>query len=155
MLKIIIAFKFDNNIKFIIVGDGNYLKEMEGAKKRLSLNNLILTGHLNNVISILKISNIFMLCSKHETLCNSIIEAGEIGLPVIATNIGGIPELIGDGKGILFEVGDIKFAIKALKILIENKKLRIEYGNKLKEHIRKKFNERDNIKKLQKIYEIL
>ena len=83
----------------MIVGDGSYLPEMKDKVRQNGLyDNVIFTGYRNDVMYLLSGSDIFVICTLHETLCNSVIEASDAGLPVVATRTGGIPEIIQDKK---------------------------------------------------------
>lgn len=74
-------------------------------------------------------TDIYLQPSYFESLGIAIIEAMNYGIPIIATNTGGIPELVEHEKnGLLFVPGSIDEMFGALKTLIENKALRKEYG---------------------------
>jgi glycosyltransferase involved in cell wall biosynthesis len=90
--------------KFLFVGDGNLREELEGQVKILNISsNVIFTGIRKNIPELLNLMDIFVLpSSSREGLGISIIEAMAVEKPVVATNIGGIPEVVQDGKtGIL------------------------------------------------------
>jgi sugar transferase (PEP-CTERM/EpsH1 system associated) len=95
-------------LRLIIIGDGP-LKEQ--AIKRLTEHHLIdsawLPGERNDVAEIMRCFDIFVLPSQAEGISNTILEAMATALPVIATDVGGNPELVEDGKtGRLTTPGD-------------------------------------------------
>lgn len=142
------------NTKFLIVGEGKYLEEM---KKRISdaklEDSVIFSGYRNDISQILKESDIFVLCTLHETLCNSIIEASYAGLPVVATNTGGIPEIVeNEITGFLTEPYDYKTIIKMLKKLINDGELRNRMGREGKKKINEKFSNNNIVKKIDSFY---
>lgn len=96
-----------DQIHLIIVGDGPERSELERYVKVNKLeNNVMFTGSVPNdrVIEYLAISNIYVLMSNSEGLPISIIEALRCGLPVISTNVAGIPETVQDNvNGLLIE----------------------------------------------------
>ena len=93
-----------------------------------------------NASRYLKNFDIFVLPSLKEGLPYVILEAGLAGLPVIASNVGGIPEIIENGKdGLLVPPADPKELIKAIKKLIEDKTLRENLAKNLHEKITKEF----------------
>ena len=78
--------------------------------------------------------------SNFEGLGTTILDAVYSDLPVVASNIGGIPEMIIDGKtGFLSEVGDFKTHASKLEELIADKKLRREISINAREHVDKNF----------------
>ncbi|HAM39050.1 MAG: hypothetical protein A2474_00890 [Elusimicrobia bacterium RIFOXYC2_FULL_34_12] len=82
---------------FFIVGKGCLEKELKEYAKKLNLSDsIIFTGFRNDIPQILSIFDIFVLSSYTEGLCTSLIDAMAVGLPIIATNVGGVPELIAE-----------------------------------------------------------
>lgn len=110
------------NTKLCIVGDGPLKNEIYNLSKELKLqNNIIFSGFVDNVGEYLKTFDIFVLASKKEGLGTSIIDALSVGLPIIATKAGGIPELIkNEGNGILVEPKDSNQLADAIIALIKN-----------------------------------
>lgn len=142
----------NDRLVFLIVGDGAYLPEM---KKRLQQSSArtIFPGYVEDVYKYLTVSDIFIICTKHETLCNSIIEAGSAGLPVIATRVGGIPEIISDGEnGYLYNSGETENALKIIDSLVSSKESRNRLGNCLKTKIEDTFSEKIISEAIDRIY---
>ena len=78
--------------------------------------------------------------SVSEGLPRVIMEAMALGKPVIASNVGGIPDLIEDGQnGFLFEVGNVNKLAEKLRILLQDKNLAIEMGRRGQELVRANF----------------
>ena len=96
-----------NNISITLVGDGPERRELEEFVIQNNLaDNVVFTGAVNNdrVFDYLITSNIYVLMSSSEGLPISIIEGLRCGLPVIATNVAGIPETVIDHQnGLLIE----------------------------------------------------
>ena len=112
------------NAKLVIVGAGPLQKWLVGLTKKLRIDNsVIFTGMLPKVNAILKTFSIFVLCSRSESFGLSILEAMKAHVPVIATRVGGIPEIITSNRnGILVEPGDPKqLAIVIMKLLNDKK----------------------------------
>jgi glycosyltransferase involved in cell wall biosynthesis len=118
------------------------------------LENYILDyGIVNNVPELLPAMDIFVQPSRSESLSNSIIEAGLAGLPAIGSNVGGIPEVIINGKtGLLFEVENHKELADKISNLLENKSLRKEMGNASRKHKLDHFLMKDKIQDLINLY---
>ncbi len=86
-------------------------------------------GDVENVEEYLAEADIFAFPSRHEGLPNALLEAMSSGLPVVATSIGGIVDVIRDGQnGILVEPNDYNSLSKALEILIESPDLKNNLG---------------------------
>ena len=91
------------NVHLILIGDGEMREQLEREIVQKKLTNCIhMTGSRSDVDQFLPGVDAFVLSSKREGFPMSILEAMAAGLPVIATKVGGIPEVIQDGKnGIL------------------------------------------------------
>ncbi len=126
------------NIKFYFVGD---IKGKEEIVKKYQNKQVIFLGHRNDVYSILKTMDIFVLPSYAEGLPNALMEAMAVGLCCLASNVGGVKVLIKDKEtGILFKAGNKKELKKKLMSLVENPNLRRKLGHKAQEKIEKDFN---------------
>lgn len=142
------------DISLTLVGDGPERKELEAFVKEHGLiNHVVFTGAVNNdkVFDYLAASNIYVLMSSSEGLPISIIEGLRCGLPVIATNVAGIPETVIDHQnGLLVnrDVDDLakvfatidaydwnKFGIESRKLYESNftyLRMREEYSKMIK-----------------------
>ncbi|GAA4068729.1 glycosyltransferase family 4 protein [Amphibacillus indicireducens] len=128
----------DKSIKLTLVGDGEKKEEFyEIAENNQVLDQVDFLGSRNDVEEILRGHNLFIMSSKDEGLPISIIEAMKHGLPIIATNVGGIPELI-DGNGILVEP-DVESIKKAIEELNNNKTTLKEMSIKSRKIFEQKF----------------
>src|SRR5699024_3636417 len=87
-------------------------------------------GETRDVIEYMNQADIFVLLSKSEGLPLSIIEAMREGIPVIASDVGGVNEILQHGRqGFLVKKGDRDFLTKALLTLMSSEELRRKYGN--------------------------
>lgn len=85
--------------RFVVVGDGHLRGGLEEMAHSLGLNDAItFTGRIENPAEILKNLHVGVITSETEGLCNAIIEYMACGLPVVATAVGGNPELVVDGE---------------------------------------------------------
>lgn len=103
-----IALKEDPDLLFLIIGKGPKEDEISSYIRVKELENSIkMIGFRNDIPQILADLDLFMITSKTEGLGTSILDAFASGVPVLATDAGGIPELVDNGKsGVLCEVGD-------------------------------------------------
>ena len=121
-------------VRFLIVGDG----PLRGLVADVCKKNpgVIYLGYRENIPSIMRISDILVLPSVSEGLPFVLLEAGHMGLAVVATDVGAVPDIIIDGKtGLLVNRGSFKQLVKALSLLIEDEALRKRLGMNLKKHI--------------------
>lgn len=110
------------NARYLIVGDGANRRDLEqraaslGLKERVSF-----TGFRTDVPDLLAESAISVLPSLSEGLSNSLLEAMAAGIPVIATKVGGNPEIIEDGvSGLLIPPRDADSLAEAMSELLRN-----------------------------------
>lgn len=87
-----------DRLKLLIVGDGELRQEIDEMILRKKLErHVILTGERIDVLDLLNIMDVFVLPSKSEGISITLLEAMSIGLPVIATDVGGNKEIITNG----------------------------------------------------------
>ena len=123
------------NARLIMVGDGPersavyYRAEQLGVKEHTDF-----VGKQANIADYLGVADVFLLPSELESFGLAALEAQACEVPVIATRIGGIPEVINDGEsGFLSDVGDIeKMSADTLKLL-RDENLRRAFGEKGRE----------------------
>jgi glycosyltransferase involved in cell wall biosynthesis len=93
------------DVRFVLVGAGR--DEVQLRQAADGLDNVIFTGEVGNVGDYLAAFDVFLYPSRHEGLGSILLDALEAGLPVVATAVGGIPEIIRDGdNGILVKPDD-------------------------------------------------
>ena len=92
----------------VIVGDGKERADLEGRALALGLTGRIhFTGFRSDIPRLLTAFDVFAMSSRLEGFCNSVLEAFAVGIPVVATRAGGLPEMVFDGEtGLLTPVGD-------------------------------------------------
>ena len=117
--------KNDSNLIFIVIGQGSERKKLEQLIKNNKLtNNFLLLGKIDKAYKYLKAFDIFVLPSVKEGWPYTLLEALSAGLPIVATKVGGVPEIICDQKnGLLVTAADEKSLAKAINELISNPKL--------------------------------
>lgn len=134
----------DKKILCFIVGDGPQKENLKKFAKQLGISeNIIFFGHktFKGAVGILKTSDIFINPSYSEGLPTAVIEAALCKKAIIATNVGGTPEIItSENSGFLIESGNAKLLAKKIKKLSENKSLREDLGNNAFEEVKNKFN---------------
>ncbi len=109
------------NFHYLILGDGPMRKEIESKKSSYNLTeNMRILGSVENVADYLKVSDIFIHSSKGEGCSNAILEAMAAGLPVVASNTGGTPEIVEKSFGFLFDYKNVNQLYNHLLWLLNN-----------------------------------
>jgi len=119
----------EQNVQFVLCGNGDIKKiisivEKKGIKKYFKI-----PGCVEDKEKYFKEANIFVLPSYFEGVPISILEAASYSLPIVATNVGGIPDVIDNGEsGFLVNPGEIKALENKILKLIRSNKLRNKMG---------------------------
>lgn len=143
-------------IKYVIVGDGEFLQQWKEEVQGTNFENkIIFLGYQKDVNEFLNASDAFIICTKHETLCISLLEAGMYGLPLIATDVGGIPEIVNDQNGVLVECEDVEGFANAITAVACNREKREKYSKAAMEYISTKFSEKEILNRLGQLYEMV
>lgn len=126
---------------YTIIGDGELRAAIEARIKELKLeNNVILMGRVDKASEYMKAFDVFLLASLSEGLGYVLIEAGMASAPVIATSVGGIPEIIDDMQtGILVQPKNARELSHAISYMIEHPEERRRYGASLRDKVLKNF----------------
>lgn len=97
------------NARLVIIGDGPLLPRLQELVEQASLGDLVwLPGSRDDIPALMRAMDVFVLPSLSEGISNTILEAMASGLPVVATAVGGNPELVEAGtSGALVPAGDV------------------------------------------------
>ena len=131
----------NQKIMFTIIGEGEERLSLESQILALGIGDSVtLAGYRENAARLLTAFDVFLLPSITEAFPYAILEAGRAGLPVVATSVGGIPEVIDDMEsGILIQSKNGSEVARALLYLIDNPKRRIGLGEALRARIKNRF----------------
>ncbi len=116
--------------EFWIIGDGSCREELLTLTRDLGVSaRFRFLGHREDVAALLSEAHLFVLPSRSEAFPNAVTEAMAAGLPVVATAVGGIPELVTDGQtGRLVPTGDPMALARALLELLDQPMRAAEFG---------------------------
>lgn len=152
------VIKENKNINFILAGNGD-LAEVERIIKNMGIeNNLKPLGWVdcNEVKELLKNTMTFVLPSYDEGMPMSILEAMSFGIPIVATDVGGIPEMVHSGEnGFLIKPGNVQGLADSILHLSANCDERLRISNKNFSDVNEKYSNFINYKLLLQIYEEL
>ncbi len=106
---------------YLVVGDGPARDFLEGQAAELAMTDRItFAGDREDVPRMLAAADAFVLPSYTEALPTVLAEAMAAGLPIVATRVGGIPEMVDDGNGLLVEPGDRTGLATAVTAILSN-----------------------------------
>ena len=116
--------------RLVIVGTGPQEEQLRSAVRSLGIEDSVrLTGSRDDVAELLAAFDVFAMSSRHEGLPIALLEAMASGLPVVATRVGGIPEVVDDGvNGLLVPPGDAGMLAAAIGKLLDDRALRVDLG---------------------------
>lgn len=118
--------------------DQNLRSDLERQAAALGLRSDVLQflGSASDISGIYRQANIFVLTSEHEGTPNVLLEAMATGLPVIATNVGGVPEIVQHGRtGFLVPEDNSDDLVNTTRALIQNPGLRAEIGTQARSYV--------------------
>jgi sugar transferase (PEP-CTERM/EpsH1 system associated) len=120
-----------HNVRLAIVGDGPLRETLVSTAHRLGIaEDVAFAGARADVAELLRDFDVFVLPSHNEGISNTILEAMATGLPVVATRVGGNPELVSDGAtGCLYDPADPDGLESALLPYLRDATLRRTHGS--------------------------
>ena len=143
------------DVIFLLVGDGPLREILEQTVivKDLRLG-VRLLGWCNDAMEIICVSDAVCAPSRNEAVGRTLIEAQLLGVPVAASRVGGIPEIVEEGEtGDLFCLEDIEDAVRKLNRLLNNEQYRKKIIEQAKKHALETFSAEVMIKKIKATYE--
>lgn len=141
-------------LRVVFIGDGSLRQELEATlAEHGALDLAWLPGFRNDTPAIHRLFDIFVLPSLREGISNTALEAMASGRPVIATRVGGNPEIIPDGTaGFLVPAQDPQALAHALLRYIDNPDLRQQHGSAARAYVVKNFSLNTMVENYDKIY---
>jgi glycosyltransferase involved in cell wall biosynthesis len=144
------------NTYFLFVGDGHLKKNLEKKASNLGIEkNIIFLGWRNDIAEIISVYDIFVLPSLNEGMGRVLVEAMALGKPIVASNAGGIPDLVTHGKnGFLVPPKNPGQLAKYIQILLEDRERRERMGKAGKEMV-ENFSKEKMVEKIAELYKEL
>jgi len=140
------------NVWFVVVGEGPLRKDLENLAKRLGIyKNVVFAGFRQDVERFMAAADIYVMTSIYEPFGLVVAEAMAAGKPVIVTNVGGMPEIVGDA-GLIVATRDVDALAEAMLKLLKDEELRRKLGEKARERIEESFSAESVGERLVQIY---
>lgn len=142
------------NAKLVIVGEGYLDSELKSLVQEYDLNESVLfTGFQMDVSQIMATFDVAVLPSSFEGMGRVLVEAMAMGKPVIASRVGGIPDLVEHGlQGLLFEPGKTEPLQAALVRLLTDPVLALQMGKAGRQKALAQFSSQTMVQSIQKVY---
>lgn len=146
-------FKSNNDVVFIVIGGGEEKTKLEEMIKQKGLDKKIfLIGQMENAYKLITAFDIFVLPSVKEGFPFAILEAMSAKLPVIATRVGAVPEIIENGKnGFIVDPGNPAALASKIKDLLASDHLYKEFSIQGHQTVLFKFSEDKMIKEIEAV----
>lgn len=144
-------------VKLLILGEGEEENNLKKLVNSLELKEkIIFMGLRPDVDRMLQCSELFVLPSRWEGLPNALMEAMAAGKPVVATAVGGVPELVADGvTGVLVPPEDFRALADAIKGLLSDEKRALAMGAAGRERVQQCFSIDAMVAKTEVLYQKL
>lgn len=137
------------DVLLLIVGEGAEEQEL----RAMHVDGVRFTGQVEDAVPYLHASDLFVLPSSTEGLSNSMLEAMSCGLPVLATTVGGAPDVMRHGEsGFLIPPEDVNALRVGLETLLEDAELRFTLGSNARARIEEDFSLDSVAERLAKVY---
>lgn len=143
----------DGNLYLLICGEGPLENDLISyCKKNDLINNVFFLGRRNDIAELCHISDIYCFPSKREGMGIAPLEGMAAGLPLVSSNIQGIKDYSTNGvTGFCLEYDDLDGFVKSIKVLMEDKEMRMKMGNYNKELV-KKYDRKECVEIYKNIY---
>ncbi|MBV8846369.1 MAG: glycosyltransferase [Bryobacterales bacterium] len=140
--------------RFLVIGDGAIKRELQDRASALGLaDKVIFTGFRTDVGRLLQQANLSVLPSLSEGLSNALLESMAAGVPVIATSVGGNPEVVEDGvSGLLVPPKDPTSLADAMLTLLEKPALAARYAAAGSQRIDEMFSVKQSVARIESLY---
>jgi glycosyltransferase involved in cell wall biosynthesis len=144
-----------HQLHFIIIGEGKERKILEKKIHELELQHHVsLLGNVKDAAQYLKSLDIFLLSSVKEGLPYVILEAGQAEIPMVASHIGGIPELTDDGRlAHLVKPKSSEDIVRAITYIIEHRQEATRIAQELKQLIGQRYAVDNMMSQTRKLYQ--
>lgn len=142
------------NARLIFIGEGKKYKETTELVEREGLQkNIFFAGYRENVQEFLAGADVFVMGSTIEGVPGVVLEAGMQSVPSVAVNVGGVGEVVQNGKtGILLSTHDSSAFGNAIVSLMENSPLRTTLGSNAKEFVMKNYSLQNCLREFEWLY---
>jgi glycosyltransferase involved in cell wall biosynthesis len=143
-----------SDLRVVVVGDGPLRDELPALAARLGITDRVLMlGDRPDVSEVLAALDVFVLPSRSEGMSNALLEAMAAALPVVATAVGGNPEVVSaETTGVLVAPDDVMAMADAVQRLAANPALAAQLGAAARRHVEERYGARAMVRRLETVY---
>jgi N-acetyl-alpha-D-glucosaminyl L-malate synthase BshA len=153
LLETIALVRPRESFKLVILAGGNFTPFLEDVRRLGLEDRVVVRENILEIEDYLQAADLALYTSENESFCLSILEAMFFGCPSVATNVGGIPEVVQDGAtGLLIPFGDPQKLASAIEKLIQGAVLRKTLGDAARVSAQEKFSADVIIPRYEKLY---
>jgi glycosyltransferase involved in cell wall biosynthesis len=143
-------------VKALIIGDGQDRPMLEGFCREKGLSDhVVFLGHQGKIGDYYQALDLLVLPSLSEGLPNAVLEAMSFGVPVLATAVGGVPEVVQNGNGMIVPPNDPEMLAERMIELLKHDALRRAMGLKGKNSLHPRFTPENRVQQIVSLYEEL
>lgn len=142
------------DVKFVLAGVGE-IEKLKKITPMIEKDNIDFPGWVTGEekSKLLSEADVFFLPSYSEGMPMSILDAMGYGLPIVSSNVGGVPKLVkNEENGFLFQPGDINGFARSICLILENDELRNKMIDCSAKIIKEKYSQNRHIEKIEEIY---
>jgi glycosyltransferase involved in cell wall biosynthesis len=139
----------------VLVGDGPLLGELKDLAAELGISpHVVFLGTRHDIPECLAVLDLFVLPSLNEGMGRALLEAMAVGCPVVATRVGGIPDIVADGTtGLLVPPRDDRALAEAILTLLWDPSRRAAYGEAARRHVDGRFDVETMVRNIERLYD--
>ncbi|MEP0848550.1 MAG: glycosyltransferase [Phycisphaerae bacterium] len=142
------------DVYWLLAGQGPLEPVLRERCRRLGLDQRVrFAGFRRDVPRILAAADVFVVASSSEGLSVAILEAMAAGRPVVATRVGGTPEVVRDGEcGLIVEPGDVAALAQAVRALLDDPPRRAALGLRARQRVAAEFTVQRMVQRIERVY---
>jgi glycosyltransferase involved in cell wall biosynthesis len=142
------------SVGFVMVGEGPMRAELAERAAEMGLEErIVLPGHVQSLTEVLRRSAVFVCSSRSEGFPTVVLEAMAAGVPVVASNVGGVPELVADGvNGLLFDSEDHEQLATLIEGLLTDRGAARTFAARAREKVQTEFRFEDTMEQTERLY---
>lgn len=145
-----------DDVTFVVAGDGEHRRALEARARELLGDRVRFLGWVHDLAGLYAALDVVVLTSRNEGTPVSLVEAGAAGRPVVASRVGGVPEVVADGKtGILVPPADPAATAAAVRRLLDDPALARAMGEAARASLPSRFSADRLVDDLAALYDRL
>jgi glycosyltransferase involved in cell wall biosynthesis len=139
--------------RLVLVGEGPERTRLEALASELSISrDVVFAGYRDDVAAVVRHFDLYVHPPRHEAFGIAVAEALALSRPVVATAVGGIPEVVGEEAGVLVAPGDPEALASAILRVLRDPELRARLGHSGRRRVEERFDIQVTVDRYQDVY---